>query len=620
MTLEQYALSNKDRLKQDVWTVPAILQARAELSRDATALWSHETPAGTWSPSRWGEYRDSAARIAAALKHLKLAPGERVGILAPSSQRWDLLQMGVLAAQGVVVGLDPHDLDENLNSIAQRCNLAGLVVQDLSWLGRFGTDIRDQLRFVVHLDSNEDRDQGIAYEDLIRLADDQPLQPWHSAQPDAPATIIFTSGTSGAPKGIQYTHRQLCLAVASIIEAFPNIDEGRQVICWLPLSNMFQRIINLAAIVCGAQTYYVEDPRAIMVHIGSIEPYFFIGVPYFYEKLYAGMIEKINQGPAWQQAIIAWALRVGDSYAKLLRNGKPRNILQRFNHRLADYLVLQRLRKVMGGNLHYVISGSAPMPLWLLERFHAMGLLVLEAYGLSENVIPVAVNRQDAYRFGTVGHPLNGCEVRLADDGELLVGGPGVISSYYGEEQAGLLDSNGYLASGDYATIDADGFITLTGRKSEIIKTATGRRIAPAGIESFLLKVPSVESAAVIGAGRPYLVAVVVVSMEALGLIDGKNTEQSGLMGYCEQVCPEFVRYLAPLPEYKRPAGLVVTARLFSLEGGELTANLKLRRQNVAKRYAGELETLYRRLQRAKGATVLEKMNTNNGDIVLCSL
>jgi len=301
---------------------------------------------------------------------------------------------------------------------------------------------------------------------------------------------------------------------------------------------MFQRIINLAAIVCGAQTYYVEDPRAIMVHIGSIEPYFFIGVPYFYEKLYAGMIEKINQRPACQQAIIMWALRVGDSYAKLLRDGKRMNVLRRFNHRLADCLVLHRLRKVMGANLHYMLSGSAPMPLWLLERFHAMGLLILEAYGLSENVIPVAVNRQHAYRFGTVGQTLSGCEVRLADDGELLVRGPGVISSYYGEEQYGLLDSNGYLASGDYATIDAGGFITLTGRKSEIIKTATGRRIAPAAIESFLLKVPSVESAAVFGAGRPYPVAVVVLSKEALALMDGKSSEQSSLMEYCEQVCP----------------------------------------------------------------------------------
>ncbi len=620
MTLEQFVLSFKGRLEQGIWTVPAMLQARAGMSRDATALWMNETPEGTWRPVCWGEYRDSAARIAVGLKHLKLTPGERVGILAPSSRHWDLIQMGVLAARGVVVGMDLHDLDENLNTVAQRCNLVGLVVKDMSCLARFGSNVRNRLRFIVHLDTDEDSDQGIAYEDLIRLVDAYPLQPWHSAQPDDPATIIFTSGTTGAPKGIQYTHRQLCLAVASILEVFPDIDEGTHVACWLPLSNMFQRVVNLAAIGCGAQTYYVEDPRTIMMHIGSIEPHFFIGVPYFYEKLLNGMIEKINQGSVWQRAIVAWALRVGDSHAKRLRSGKPSNVLQRLYHRQADRMVLHRLRSVMGANLRYMVSGSAPMPLWLLERFHAMGLLILEAYGMSENVIPVAVNRLDAYRFGSVGRAMSGCEVRLAEDNELLIRGPGVINSYFGEEQAGLLDSNGYLASGDYATIDNDGFITLTGRKSEIIKTATGRRIAPAGIESFLLKVPAVEFAAVIGAGRPFLVAVVAVSIEAMDLIVGENTEQSDLMAYCEQVYPDFVRHLAPLPDYRRPAGLIVTAQPFTLAGGELTSNMKLRRRNVAKRYANELDVLYRRLGRDRGTIVLEKADTNKGDVVLCSL
>ena len=472
----------------------------------------------------------------------------------------------------------------------------------------------------VYFNSNGKCEQGIAYDDLLRFANAHPLHAWHSAQPDDPATIIFTSGTTGAPKGIQYSHRQLCLAVASILVAFPDIDEGSHLSCWLPLTNMFQRVINLLAIGCGAQTYYVEDPRTIMTHIGSIEPHLFIGVPRFYEKLNAGMIEKIRQRPAWQQALVAWALRVGESYAGLLRRAKHPNRLRRLYHRLADHLVLKHLRSVMGANLRYMVSGSAPMPVWLLERFHAMGLLVLEAYGMSENAIPVAANRLDAYRFGTVGRPMSGCEVCLADDGELLVRGPGVISSYYGEEQAELLDTDEYLASGDYATIDADGFITLIGRKSEIIKTATGRRIAPAGIESFLLKVPAVESAAVFGAGRPFLVAVVAVSPEASGLRVGENTEQFGLLAYCERIRPEFAQYLAPLPDYKRPAGLVVTTRPFTPEGGELTINLKLRRRNIAECYAGELEALYRRLEQAKGGAMLEVADTKKGEIVLCSL
>ena len=617
--LGQHALTLENRIGHDIWTIPAMLQARTERSSDASALWKSGSPDGTWHATSWREYRDVAASIAAGLKDLGIAPGERVGIMAPSCQHWDLVQMGVLAAQAVVVGLDPQDLDENLNVVAQSCGLAGLIVAHPSWLARFGIEARERLRFVIHFQATGNSDQGITYDSLLQLAAPHLEHTWHSAQPDDPATIIFTSGTTGAPKGIQYTHRQICSAVASILEAFPDIDEASHLVCWLPLSNMFQRMINMLAIGCGAQTYYVEDPREVMHYVGSAKPHVFIGVPRFYEKLYAGMIEEVRQGPAWRQGLVEWALRVGKGYAKALRCGRRPNLMGKLYHRLADYLVLRRFCGVMGSNLRYMVSGSAPMSLWLLEHFHAMGLLVLEAYGMSENAIPIAINQPNAYRLGTVGRPMSGCEVRLADDGELLVRGPGVISSYYGEGQAGLLDASGYLASGDYATIDADGFVTLIGRKSEIFKTSTGRRIAPAAIESFLSQVPSVENSAVFGADRPFLVAVVSISAKLLEVNAGAIAEQSGLIGHCERILPEIVRCLAPLPVYKRPAGLVVTTRPFTVEGGEVTTNLKLRRRNIAEKYSGELQALNQRLEGTRERPVLEAANVKE-DIVLCSL
>ena len=524
----QPALSLEGRLELEVSTVPAMLHARAEGSRYTAALWRRDAHGGAWSPTCWGDYRDNADRIAAGLRHLGLVRGERVGIIAPNSQRWDSMQMGILAARGVVVGMDPHDLDENLNAMAQRCELSALVVQDPSWIHRLGAETRKRLRFTIYLKSAGAAQQGIGYDDLLRIADSKKTLAWPAAQPDDPATIIFTSGTTGDPKGIQYTHRQICFTVASILEAFPDVNQDSRLVCWLPLSNMFQRIINLVAIGSGAQIYYVDDPRAIMSQLDSIEPHLFIGVPRFYQKLYQGMMNKIEQGPSWQQRLAAWALRVGERYADATRHGRHLNIADRLRLGLADHLVLNRLRGVMGSKLRYLVSGSAPMPLWLLERFHAMGLLVLEAYGMSENVIPIASNRLHAYRFGTVGRPMSGCEVRLAEDGELLVRGPGVASGYYREEQNGLLDSEGFLTSGDYATIDADGFITLTGRKSEIFKTSTGRRIAPVAIESYLAQAPSVEYAAVFGAGRPFLVAVLSVA--------AADTQPSGLKAHCERL------------------------------------------------------------------------------------
>jgi long-chain acyl-CoA synthetase len=256
----------------------------------------------------------------------------------------------------------------------------------------------------------------------------------------------------------------------------------------------------------------------------------------------------------------------------------------------------------------------------LLERYHAMGLLVLEAYGMSENVIPIAANRLNAYRFGTVGRPMRGCEVRLAEDGELMVRGPGVAVAYYGEEQTELRDRDGYLASGDFASIDPDGFITLTGRKSEILKTATGRRIAPAGIEALLLQAKTLEHAMVVGASRPFLTAVVDVSPDGLerGMVN--DARQPDLRAYCERLRLELAPLLELLPASNRPSGLLVTTRPFTVEGGELTANLKLRRQNIAARYAAEFDTLYRRLGEARGGHVLESVPGKEQDMMLCSL
>jgi long-chain acyl-CoA synthetase len=250
------------------------------------------------------------------------------------------------------------------------------------------------------------------------------------------------------------------------------------------------------------------------------------------------------------------------------------------------------------------------MPTWLLERFHGMGLPVLEAYGLSENIIPVALNRPERFRFGTVGHLLPGCEVRLADDGELQVRGPGVFSGYFGENPADApIDDDGYLASGDYASIDDDGFIRLIGRKSEVFKTSTGRKVAPTSIENLLKQVPQVEHAIVFGAKRAVPVALLVVAAPAW---------QADPKSLCQQIRGEVTRAVAALPGYLRPAGLLVTAQSLTIEGGDLTGNLKLRRPNIEVRFAAVLDELYIRLESAAGAPFAEA--TSDGLNVICSL
>jgi len=601
-------------LGQSVWTVPALLQARADASADAPALWSLGGTSG-WQPTIWRDYLGQAQSAASGMRRAGLAPGDRVGILAPSSARWDIAQVAAMAAGGVVVGLDPHDTPERLGQVAAQCGPAAVLAQDEGLLQKLPAAVRDGLRFVVTLGPGR-APGAIPFDDLVADGEAAAASDWDRSRPDDAALIVFTSGTTGEPKGIAYTHRQVCGAVASILQAFPDIEAGSRLACWLPLSNLFQRMINLCAVGRGAQTFYVEDPRSIMQHVAAISPHLFIGVPRFYEKLHAGLVEAIGAKPSWQQAVARWAMRAGDRRARALRDGADLSAANRLAASIAERLVLRRIRGVMGGNLRYLVSGSAPMPVWLLERFHALGFLVLEAYGMSESIVPVAANRPHRYCFGTVGQPMTGSEVKLAPDGELLLRGPGVFSGCLGEAgSVGQLDADGFLASGDYASIDADGFVALHGRKSEVFKTSTGRRVAPAIVESHLRQIAYVEHAVVFGANRPFLAAVLAVSEAALRSRLGGSAPAADPKATAATVRADVAEATHDLPGYLRPAGVVLTTRTFSIDDGLITPNLKVRRRQVESTFDSHLDELLealgtstaagRALVRDEGATLL---------------
>ena len=578
-----------------MWTVPALVRARAEASADAPASWSLAGAAG-WQPLPWRDCLNQVASVARGMRTAGLQTGDRVGILAPSCARWDIAQAAAMAAGGVVVGLDPHDTAERLGQVAAQCELAAVVAQDEALLEKLPDVVRGRLRFVATL-APAVTPGVVPFDSLVSDRDGRSAGSWDYTRADDAALIVFTSGTTGEPRGIVYTHRQVCGAVASILQAFPDIEAGSRLACWLPLSNLFQRMINLCAVGRGAQTFYVEDPRQIMQHVATIAPHLFIGVPRFYEKLHAGIAEAISAKPPWQRGLARWAIRAGDRRARALRHGITLSAFARLAASVAENLVLRRIRTVMGGNLRYLISGSAPMPLWLLERFHALGFLVLEAYGMSESIVPVAANRPRRYRFGTVGQPMDGAEVKLAPDGELLLRGPGVFAGYLGEDgSAGRLDADGFLASGDYASIDGDGFVTLHGRKSEVFKTSTGRRVAPAVIESHLRQIAYVEHAVVFGANRPFLAAVLAVSEASLRNRLRGGAPAADARATAEMVRADIAEATRDLPGYLRPAGVVLTTRPFSIADGLVTSNLKVRRRQVEAAFGAHLEDLFARL------------------------
>lgn len=602
-------------------TVPSLLQARAAESPALPAFF-YETENG-WQSITWARFAERARRIACALHQRGLQAGEHVGILAPTGLGWELFHHAVLHAGGVVVGLEPHDIAERLQWIADHAELRALVVGDAELLAKLRPSQIARYRLVILLRGGEQAVSPCAAVDWRDLEDELgelSLSALPDIRPEAPATLIYTSGTTGQPKGILYRHDQVALAVRAITRAYPSIGNGARFVCWLPLSNLFQRIMNLAAMNVGGTAYLVRDPLAVTAALPIAKPDVFIGVPRFYEKLHEGIERELARQTGFRKRLVRTALDIGDRMARARRTGTTVPSAQKAAYRVLDLFVLRKLRALMGGRVQFMITGSAPTAMRLLEFFDSIGLPLYEAYGLSENIVPMALNRPQAYRLGTVGQPLEENSILIDDDGELLVKGPGVFAGYHNESGAKssrfeAFTSDGYYRTGDYASIDEDGFLRLHGRKSEIIKTSTGRRISPLGIEAALETIPEVGRAIVVGAGRKCLVAILILAP------GGART--SSQAAFDSQVNPAITlprslstgiaKTCTSLSAHERPAGFLLTNRQLSISGGDLTPNLKLRRKALEERYALHLEALYREIDEKAGETIVRPVEEGQG-------
>ena len=568
---------------------------RADQTPESVAFYSHDGAA--WTPTSWGQFVTEARVLAAGLADIGLKSSDRLGIMAPTGQAWESFQLAGLLLGAAIVGLDAHDQPDRLLSIANASELAGLVIGHPELLARLNPAQIPTLRFVAVITKSaplpELKLPWATMEQL--LAKNPPRKQIEPPSPATLATLIFTSGSTGAPKGIGYTHAQVCLAVESILEAFPEITPQDRLVCWLPLSNLFQRMLNFCAAGRGAQTYFVADPRTIISHLPTIKPNVFIAVPRFFEKLNEGIDQRLAQQSALARGVVGIALQIGDAVARRKRDGLRVSGLLNVAYQLADNLVLSKLRAVMGGEVRFMVSGSAAFPRWLLERFHAMGLLVLEAYGLSENVVPVAINRVSAYRFGSVGRVLRANDIKIGSEGEVLVKGGGVFGGYLTGESNASIDPEGYLATGDQGVIDGDRYLHLVGRISEIFKTSTGRKIAPIGIESKLKRIEGVDQAVVVGAGKKAVAALITLTPETiLSFADASSFQQ-----FARRVADQIPVVLSDESGYMRPVGLAISKRAFTIESGELTSNLKLRRKVIEENYREELNSLFARVESA---------------------
>lgn len=571
-------------------TVQRALLERAAATPDAPAFWQRDEV--RWNVQLWMDVLQRVQSLSAWLASNGVGPGDRVAIMMPSSIEWEYCHLAALAIGGVVVGLDAHDSPENLRHILALTKPAALLLHSAAEKTLIDPLLEVEARCVLLVETEKPGAPA-----LSRVVAERPSaeRVWPIIGEDDLATILFTSGSTGRSKGVGYTHGQLMMAVQRILECFPRVGPQTRLACWLPLSNPFQRIINLCALVSGAQTYFVESPASLLQRLPEIRPSLLVGVPRFFEKLHAGIEGNVAERGSPARTAVRLAQEIAARNGRYRRAGQQAPALLRWAHRTADALVLRRLRAVLGGEIEFLISGSAPIAPWLLERFESMGLLILEAYGLSESIVPVAINTPDHFRFGSVGRVLQGVELRVSEDGELLVRSEGVARFYCDpahDEKATTED--GFLRTGDVGYIDDEGFVWLTGRKSELFKTSTGRRIAPTAIEATLKRLGYVEHAVIVGNGRPVPLAILSISSvrESASVLDAETLER--LSRDIADVCHS-------LPAYQRPGAALVTHRPFAIETGELTSNLKLKRSAIADRYASDIHCAYDEILRSPG-------------------
>jgi long-chain acyl-CoA synthetase len=565
-------------------SIPELLDARAASTAAAGTGYRELLPSGSWRAVRWPEVRRLARALSRTLARAGVQKGDFVVLLAASSVEWEICHHAILYRGAIVTAVDPQSAPATIHALFRKSGARHLIVQSRALLDQVGEPIRSGLAS-IHFLEGESGGPGLLDEARETGRDDR--EPLDLPGPSDPATLVFTSGTTGEPKGILYTHRQVLLACRTLVDdLLPRCGHEDSTVSWLPLAHLYQRLANLALLWVGGTIHVFPDPATMIARMREARPTIFAGVPRFYEKVYDEAMATMRRASPIGRAAIGSALRAGEERWEITRDGGSPAALLRARHAVLDRIVLRRIRSMFGDRIRILITGSAPTPVPVLRFFHSVGLDLIEAYALSENVIPMAANRPGATRVGTVGRPFSrDQEVRIASDGEILVRGEGVFGGYLGESPEltrGHFTGDGFYRTGDLGALDPDGFLRITGRKAEIIKTSTGRKVSPLGVETAYRDVPWVDRVVAVGDGRKHLV----------GLVSLKEAPRDR-----EVLTEHFERAGMALPPHERLRGILVVDAEWSVESGMLTPSLKLRRRAIEERYESAIDALYREIE-----------------------
>ncbi|KNX36952.1 AMP-dependent synthetase/ligase [Luteipulveratus halotolerans] len=555
---------------------------------------------GSWSEVTHAEFAAAVDALAKGFIAAGISAGDRVGLLSRTRYEWTLTDFALMAAGAVVVPVYETSSAEQVAWVLQDSGAVAVVVESSAHAATVAS-VRDDLPALhdVWLIDGGGLDELV--EGASEVTDAELRSRRTLADRSTPATIIYTSGTTGRPKGCVLTHGNFLTLTENAVERLKTVVEapGSSTLLFLPLAHVFARLIQCVAVYSRVRLGHAADVRSVVDDLGSFRPTFVLAVPRVFEKIFNHAEQEAvasGKGRAFTAAVetaVAWSTAVDA--------GRRPSVLLRTRRAAFDRVVYRRLRDALGGRLEFAISGGAPLGERLGHFFAGAGMPVLEGYGLTETTAPATVNTPELRKIGTVGPPLPGVAVRIADDGEVLVSGVGVFSEYFANPDAtSRALQDGWLRTGDLGSLDADGFLRITGRLKDIIVTAGGKNVAPAGLEDAVRLHPLVSQCVVVGDQRPYVAALITLDAEMLPVW----ARARGIEPMSVAEAREHPAVLAALQEAVDGANAAVSRaesiRRFHVlpvdlteDNGYLTPSLKVRRTLVSRDFAGEISQLY---------------------------
>lgn len=567
---------------------------------------------GKWTPVSAEEFGRKVRSVALGLTYLGVDRGDRVAILSENRPEWPITDFASLALGALTVPIYTTYLAPQVEYILRDAEPKVVVVSNYTELKKV-LDVVNRcpaVERVILIEGEPPQSERVfSFSTLIRQGEQllraDPMafaDRVSSLGPGDFASMIYTSGTTGEPKGAVLTHGNFVSNVFAVAEAYPQVVAGKVALSFLPLSHVFERMVDYLYFMRGVTIAYAESVDKLSENFGEVKPQFFAGVPRVYEKILQRVMGQVEKAPALRRKIFAWATSAGRERLTKIERGQTVSGFLDLQFRVADRIVFSKIKARLGGRFEFAISGGAPLAKDVAEFFWGAGVEIYEGYGLTETAPVLSCNRPGEFRLGTVGKPISGVSIKIAEDGEVLAKGPNIMEGYWRkpEETNKVFDQERWFHTGDIGSFDQDGFLTLTDRKKEIIVSAYGKNIAPAPIEGALKAMRYVSSAVLIGDRKKFLSALIVPNFERLeswaiaNSVDYKSRDELIRNPKVRTLFQQAVDIVnGDEPSEKKIKAFSLLANDFSIEGGELTPTLKVKRRVVAQKYGKDIEEMY---------------------------